>query len=353
MKTHIITIFASIILLWQTAYGQTNNSHELVLKFLEVIETNAYARRTINLDSARIALLNDTKNVSEIGELKPYFKTFLKKLKDQHSSISYIEADEEDEDELDFLEKYAHITYEEAGYPPLRFKSDLLEGRFAYINIPAVALEYRKYIETIGSQLQQLDAMNPEAWIFDVTENDGGSIIPMLWQMSTLIDKDSVYSFVDRHGKEEKQTKMMWKTNGDKFEERLFELFKLNDESLRPVKLVHTNVPIILLTSRKTASSGEFFVAAFKGQKNVTVVGQQTNGLTSGNTEYPLGKSYLLNLTTDVLKDRNDKRYGIGEGIVPDILFTFDADLQQRKITDETVKAKYLDAALRFLKAQD
>ncbi|TDS14688.1 S41 family peptidase [Sphingobacterium paludis] len=350
MKILVILTFSSITLLWQAAYGQAPNTRALVSEFIELIQDHAYMRHTIDLDSGRTALLEETKNISEISALKPHFKSFLKKLKDHHSSISYIEADEEDEDELDFLEKFAHITYEEAGYPPLHFKSDLLEGRFAYVNIPGVALEYRKYIETIGSQLQELDARNPEAWIFDVTENDGGSIIPMLWQMYALIDQDTIHSFLNSRGQEEKQTRIMWQTNGEKFEERLFELFKLNDVSLHPVKLSHTDIPIILLTSQKTASSGEFFVAAFKGQKNVTVIGQQTNGLTSGNTAYPLAKSYLLNLTTDVLKDRSGKRYAIGEGIAPDRLVVLDADLQKLKKTDAAVKAKYIDAALGFLR---
>lgn len=159
----------------------------------------------------------------------------------------------------------------------------------------------------MGRKLEELDAKDPKAWIFDLTENDGGSITPMLWQMYNLIDQDSIYSFVNSKGYEEKQSRKMWDTEGDKSAQRMLDLFKLDPAELEPTKLKNTYIPIIVLTSKKTASSGEFFVAAFKGQKNVTVIGQPTNGLTSGNSEYPLGKNYLLNLTTDVLKDREDK----------------------------------------------
>ncbi|WDF69186.1 S41 family peptidase [Sphingobacterium oryzagri] len=300
--------------------------------------------------TARRLFLEEISEIKNQAELKPHFVKFLKKLKDHHSTISYMESEEGDE--LDVLERYANITYEQAGYPPLRFKSEFIDSAFAYINIPAVVLEQRKYVETIGNQLKALDDKQPKAWIFDLTENDGGSITPMLWQMYDLIDQDTIYSFVNRDGKEERQRKTMWDAEGDSAQQRLLDIFKLNHHELQHVKLKNTDVPIILLTSSKTASSGEFFVAAFKGQKNVIVIGQPTNGLTSGNSEYPLGKDYLLILTTDVLKDRLGKIYDIGEGIVPDLPLEINTEDLKLKKDDPAFKQIYIKAAIAYLTAK-
>lgn len=328
------------------AQAQGGEHENLVIKFLDIVQENAYQKSKIDWPAARASFLEETAATKSEAELEPHFAGFLKTLSDSHSSISYMV---DDEDELDVLERYANITYEQAGYPPLRLESDLIDGVYAYLNIPGVVLEQRKYVEMMGQQLQELDARSPKAWIFDLTENDGGSIVPMLWQMYNLIDQDSVYSFVDGNGKQERQGKKIWEAEGDSVSQRLLDLFKLNPVELEPVKLKHADIPIILLTSRKTASSGEFFVAAFKGQKNVTVIGRRTNGLTSGNEAYPLGKDYLLNLTTAVLQDREGKVYKIGEGIQPDITLELREQDLKKKTDDPALKSIYLKAATDHL----
>lgn len=330
----------------QTQGGSLEN---LRIKFLDIVQKNAYQKSNIDWPVARASFLEETAAAKSEADLEPHFAGFLKALNDSHSSISYMV---DDEDELDVLERYASITYEQAGYPPLRLAADLIDGGYAYLNIPGVVLEQRKYVEMMGRQLLELDARSPKAWIFDLTENDGGSIVPMLWHMYNLIDQDSVYSFVDGNGVQERQGKKMWDAAGDSISQRLLDLFKLSPVELEPVKLKHTDIPIIILTSRKTASSGEFFVAAFKGQKNVTIIGRRTNGLTSGNEAYPIGKDYLLNLTTAVLQDREGKVYKIGEGIQPDITLELGEENKKRKMDDPAVKSVYLKAATDHLAEQ-
>ena len=61
-------------------------------------------------------------------------------------------------------------------------------------------------------------------------------------------------------------------------------------------------------------------VASFVGQKNVKIVGKNTQGLTSSNAEFRLSDGAIMILTVGNLIDRNKKEYNvIGEGIKPDI----------------------------------
>ncbi len=329
-------------------YGQNENPKDLVIKFLDIVEANAYMSPTINWDSVRPAFIEETRNVKESGELQPFFKKFLRSLKDGHSQIIYSPTGEQEESELDVMEKYAQYTYEQVGWPPLNFKHYMLEDKYAYINIPAVTLEQRRYIDTIGQQLLELDSKHPKAWIIDLTENDGGSIYPMLWQFASLIDNMETYSDVDNQGNETKQRKIF-----DVIEEedkRYFELMNFDYNKVKPVELKNINIPIIVLTSSTTGSAGEFVAASFKGQRNVKLIGQTTAGATSGNSDYLLNKNYMLILTTSVIKDRTGKIYKIGEGIEPDIYLELGESLQSKDETDPEVKQKYFEAAISYLK---
>lgn len=342
----LFTAFAAI----NSTYAQKSETpQELVVKFLDIVEEKAYMSPTVNWDSVRPAFIGETKHITEPKELRILFQKFLRQLKDYHSGVFYAES-QTDEDTNEHLIFYATATYEEQGAPPLNFQHEFINEKYGYINIPPVVLEQKRYIETIGNQLKELDRKNPKAWIFDLTENEGGSRVPMLWPMYYLIDQDEVYSDVDSKGKEEKVKKMMWDTTGEDEDGLMFfELAGLGDEKLIPKEMVNTNIPIIILTSEKTASSGEFFVAAFKGQRNVTVIGQKTSGLTSGNEAINLSKNYLLNLTTSVIKDRTGKVYKIGEGIDPDISVEIERGLSAEDYMKPEVKQKFLDAAIKFL----
>jgi len=144
----------------------------------------------------------------------------------------------------------------------------------------------------------------------------------MIWHFADLIDVDSTYSTVDRAGVESKQKVRM--NNQNDQDQKWARLFDLEYDKVPPIAIKNKNVPIVLLVSRFTSSSGEFFAAHFKGQKNAAIMGHKTNGQTSGNDQFAVGNNYMINLTTSVIKDRTGKLYGIGEGIKPDVPLVID-----------------------------
>ena len=78
------------------------------------------------------------------------------------------------------------------------------------------------------------------------------------------------------------------------------------------------NIPIVLLTSSQTGSSGEFLVIAFKGRRNTILLGEKTAGYVTSTLGYPLEQlRSLLVISTGYGRDRNGKLYTTA--IAPDI----------------------------------
>ncbi len=343
------------------SYAQVPSVGQLATAFLDTVQRQAYQSAMIKWDSIRPLFIEQTRTMSDINALEPHFKKIISQLKDGHSGLFFEKADQNQEAEQELFEKMAGMTDAEAGFPTKVFSHYMTKDHYAYIRIPAVFYEQRKYVDTMAVQLRALDAQQPKAWIIDLTENDGGSIFPMIWHFASLIDVDSTYALVARDGVEEKQKVRM--NNLNDHDQKMAKLFDLEYDQIPPIDIKNKNVPIVLLVSRFTSSSGEFFAAHFKGQKNVTIMGQTTSGHTSANEQFAVGNNYMINLTTSVIKDRIGKVYGIKEGIKPDIPLTIDfakvlgipqiITFDQLRNAIKQANPRYVQLATEYLKKQD
>lgn len=343
-----ITIGFYILGSMNIAVAQQESNEEVMSEFLDIVSKNAYEGASVNWDSIRPLALTQASETIEKSKLYPIFKQIIKQLDDVHSSVLFAENSNQG-DKNEILRRYATTSHEEAGIPFPDIKGKIIENKYAYVNVPSVVLEHKKYVQLIGEQIALLDQQNPKAWIFDVSSNNGGSIVPMLWQFYAFIDQDKIYSTVDGRGKEQLVNRAIWNNPNASEEELMFmDLTGLSDKSLNSVEVKNNKLPIYILTSNKTASSGEFFVAAFKGQKNVKVIGQTTNGLTSSNEVFPIGAQYIVNLMTSVLKDREGKIYKIKEGIKPDVELP-----SKGKTSSGSETLSLLDMALEHINSLD
>lgn len=358
MKINKVFLVLAFSIFSLNCFAQIQSVKNVVQSFLDTVKSNAYMSPNLNWDSISNSLLNDTKEIDSTAHLAPHFNKVLRALKDGHSRLYPKSALNSQQDEKSMLEIFATMTDKEAGLPPKRFIHKMINNKYAYINIPSVMLENRAYVDTIGKQLLELDKHNPKGWIIDVTENDGGNAFTMNWHFPTLIDSEQTYSTVDNNGKVSKNDKILDLKNTSEEEKRAADLFKLNPDSVPYVKLKNTKVPIIILTSKITGSAGEFVTVHFKGQKNVLVVGQVTAGATSSNHPFEITNEYLVNLTTEVIKDRTGKIYKIGEGITPDVQFDINLNkvAQKDKLSHKEelnliigLKDLYIDNAIKAL----
>lgn len=140
--------------------------------------------------------------------------------------------------------------------------------------------------------------------VVDLRDNGGGDMGPMLAGLSPLLPDGTVTSFVIR-GRTSDVTLKNGMISGGGTPTSVGARDKLD-------------VPVAVLTSSTTASSGEQTLLAFRGLGNVRVFGAPTRGYASINQEYPLYTGRTMVLTTGTSQARTGERFG-EEPIAPDV----------------------------------
>lgn len=179
-----------------------------------------------------------------------------------------------------------------------------LDGDLGYLWLPG-HLTFgeegpRAYASTLARALEELK--DCKGFVIDLRQNGGGNMWPMLAGLGPLLGAEVVGSFTYPDGSAD-----TWWFRED--------VSGQSDIPCTEVIPPHgasfpADIPVALLTSRWTGSSGESTLIAFLGRPNVRTFGQPTTGLSTGNSSIPLSDGAILLLTTSVYADRTGKEYG-------------------------------------------
>ncbi|MFP7833552.1 S41 family peptidase [Marisediminicola sp. LYQ134] len=189
--------------------------------------------------------------------------------------------------------------------------------------------EYAAYIDA-GHAAQE--SLGPEVtcgWVLDLRGNTGGNMWPMLAVATPFIDTSTPMSFE--------------RVDGTLQQVILEDDRALLDGSVMVAFQPADPVPvasIVLLHNETTASSGEAIVATFLGQNDVTTMGRDTAGLSTGNESESLTDGAQIILTTSTFVDRTGLL--LGGSIAPDIQLadTDDGVLEARDLLDQSCGAE-------------
>ena len=107
-----------------------------------------------------------------------------------------------------------------------------------------------------------------------------------------------------------------------------------------PVKL-KAQLPIAVLTSGQTGSSGEITTISFIGNARTKSFGQPTWGLTTGNDSYDMPDGSQMFIASTHMVDRNGKIYT--GPVVPDVVIKTSPDDKEDVV---------LKTAMEWLKTQ-
>lgn len=305
MKRFYFLITFFVIFIHTNANAQTDSVQNYVVRAIDLMKAKSVNKHRINWDSLYTDSRKKAENLHTVRETYPLIKNILGALKDAHSNFFPPE-----------MVKDYTLGYRATGqeFPVIEAKID--ENKMAYVSLPGFACyhfaEWDEFVNTFYKKIEELNAQKPKGWILDLRENGGGMFYPMLAALSPMLDKQNVIGTVDAEG-----------------QYAFFELDRDGNLFEGKQKVHHFNItkipqritkPIVVMVSKKTSSSGEFSTIAFAGQKNVTIIGQNTMGLTSGNQEYKLSDGAFLVLTTGNIVDRNKKEYAeVGKGFAPQI----------------------------------
>jgi carboxyl-terminal processing protease len=193
-------------------------------------------------------------------------------------------------------------------------KGEILEDGIAYLTVPWVSTTDSAICMAVADSLQHvistLDEQDPKGWIIDLRKNTGGNCWPMLAGIGPLLGNGVCGYFVSAREK----IPIIY-NDGAAFQGKY-----IRCRASKGYKIKADKKSIIVLTGRRTVSSGEIIALAFKGREQVYFYGEPTAGYTTANATYTLSDNSMLVLTVCMEADRTGK---ICEGsIMPDETIT-------------------------------
>ncbi len=159
----------------------------------------------------------------------------------------------------------------------------------------------QEFATNIQKQISEQDSASLDGWVVDLRNNSGGNMWPMIAGLGPLLGDGVLGHFFDVNENIES-----WSyENGSSY---LGENKVVTVEE--PYTLLNPLPKIAVLSSRRAVSSGEATLIAFKKQYNVKSFGTDSCGLSTGNQAFVLSDGSMLYLTTTIMADREQVKYG-------------------------------------------
>jgi len=220
-----------------------------------------------------------------------------------------------------------------------------LPGRIGYIRVPGITFGERDSVNAviIRQAMECVQKGSPlRGWIVDLRLNGGGTMFPMLAGLGALLgDSLEIGSFIHPDA----GYKDAWTL-------RQGEVFigesQITDYGLwqklgvpRPL----ADVPVAVMISAATASSGEVTALAFRNRPRSRIFGEDTAGYTTTVSWQPISERVVLQLTESYYADRLENVFP-GTPISPDEHFKGGENFKQ------LTKDQMIRRAMEWLKGQ-
>ncbi|MFL5739914.1 MAG: S41 family peptidase [Flavisolibacter sp.] len=285
------------------------------------------------------SLLRDSIHIDELKAMAMKIAGPAKKYSDCYLAINYLlEALRPYGDHHSFFMTAKEVTNwknEGSQVSKVQYPSSDTVDSCAYIVVPAFHggnnHQILAYADSLQAAIQKLSQQGIKGWIIDLRQNTGGNMAPMIAGLGPLFSSEKLGSLVDVNGKPSS-----WYYRKGKY-------YWDNDTGFivsKPVFL-SSRLPIAVLTSHQTGSSGEAVVVSFLGNEETRSFGQPTWGLTTGNGSFDLPDGSQIFLASTIMADRKDRQYS--ESIIPDVVI----ETKEAENRDEVLRT-----AINWIKQQ-
>ncbi len=214
--------------------------------------------------------------------------------------------------------------------------AELIGGRIGLIRVPRVpggTPEHvqGKFADDAHQAMKSIDSADLCGWVVDLRDNTGGNMWPMLAAIGPIAGPGTLGRFVGPEGGEATdwgyREGAAWVSGDSEKTERIA-------VSVEPFRPANSDLPVAVLISGNTSSSGEATAIAFIGRDNTRLFGSETGGLATANNGYALSDGTRIVLPIGYMADRHGEVHF--PGIQPD---------------EETPADTALDAARTWLQA--
>ncbi|MBO0357874.1 hypothetical protein J0X19_07950 [Hymenobacter sp. BT186] len=324
----------------QTATAPLPDSVQAFLdKSLTLLETYSLERGAVNWPQLRQQVQQKAQGAQSVRELLPIYPFVFEQLKDDHGWLSYQGKTYKWRNTARPVYTNTAVKAALAKKPGVLVK--MLSGNVGYVQLPGInaggSLQaMRDAALVVQDSLCRVNPNKAKAWVIDLRLNDGGAMAPMLAGLAPIIGDGYLGGFVDKDGKPDQQ----WYLKHGNFYMDTLQVTTLQNRC--PMR--RPNIPVAVLLSGMTASSGEIVAISLKGRPNTRFFGEPTYGATTANESYRISGSSYLTIAGMQETDRNKVVYR--PNVVPDVLITGGDNF-----TDLRQDAK-VAAALKWLKKQ-
>jgi carboxyl-terminal processing protease len=194
-------------------------------------------------------------------------------------------------------------------------KYELLDNQFGYIQMFGFSSgnngEGTAFADSLHKIISFLDKSTAlKGWIVDLRDNTGGNCWPMLAGIGPILGEGVAGYFTIPN-----KSKKPWEYKKGASMENNIQKTKVSQTIIYKTK---NDLPIAVLSSERTASSGEVTLVSFKNHPRAKVFGEPSGGYSTGNQNYMMSDSSQLVLTVSVYADRKENLYG--SNVPPDEL---------------------------------
>lgn len=178
---------------------------------------------------------------------------------------------------------------------------------FALIRVPAVPGSTGEdaragFVDNAHRELQSIDSPDLCGWIIDLRDNTGGNMWPMLAAIGAIAGPGVVGQFRDAEGNE--ITEWIYR-NGAAMASTDSETMERVAGFGEPFQPSNPDLPVAVLVSGNTSSSGEAIAIAFIGREHTRLFGSGTGGLATANNGYSLSDGARIVLPIGYMGDRH------------------------------------------------
>jgi C-terminal processing protease CtpA/Prc len=262
-------------------------AHEYLATALTLIEQHALHRRRLDWSCLRAGALQWARNAQVPADTYDALRWVLTQLDDRHSFFALPEQGEA---------AIVSGRYDREVTAP---RGHLRPDRIAYLHVPGFRgspQHCTHYATTLQAAIARLDANAPIGWLVDLTDNGGGNMWPMLAGLGPILGEGRLGGFVFPDGPPVPWFYVAGQAGvGNSC---------LTQTATDPYCLQNNDVPVAVLTSGRTASSGEAVALAFCGRVWTRRFGTPTRGLTSANEGFSLPDGATIMLTVATFVDR-------------------------------------------------
>ncbi len=277
-------------------------ARKFVTNAVDIIRKHSLVRDSLNIEvmaSTALSIAGAAKTYTDCYLAIEYLITCLRPYGDHHS----------------FFMKAAEVeAWKNTGsvVSTIQQTSARIIDSIGYLTVPPFhggnPQQMLSYADSIQRAIRRLYAAGIKGWIVDLRQNTGGNMAPMIAGLGPLFSSDKLGALIDVNGKQ----KSWYYSDGNHFwdDEKGW---SVTAPVTLPVKL-----PIAVLTSGRTGSSGEIVTISFIENEKTKSFGQPTWGLTTGNGSFLLKDGSQMQLASTIMADRTGKPYH--GPVQPDVL---------------------------------